>query len=162
LQAPPALTSAMMAQDAAETADADLVLAAKSDPARFADIFDRHFDAVYRFAYHQARLRAMRALPEYEERGRPLRAWLYRIALNVLRDAARARRPVVATPAPPPPAGDIAPLLDGLSELQRVVVILKLVGGHTDRETAETLGRTEGAVKALYVRALRNLRRARP
>jgi RNA polymerase sigma-70 factor (ECF subfamily) len=164
----------MPAQETVEADDAELVRAAKADPKRFAEIFDRHFDAVYRFAYHQAGrdphaaadaaqetfLRALRSLAGYEERGRPLRTWLYRIALNVLRDSARALRRGPPPPRPPPPAApdDLAARLDGQSELQRVVVILKLVGGHTDRETAETLGRTEGAVKALYVRALRNLR----
>ena len=101
----------------------------------------------------------------HEDRGHPIRAWLYRIVINLIRDRVRAFRPVA------PRGSDILPeeaepgllgMVDELSEPQRVVILLKIVGGHTDREASEVLGRSEGAVKALYVRAIRNLRKKVP
>ena len=51
-------------------------------------------------------------------------------------------------------------LLDGLSEDQRDVLLLRILGDLTVDQVAEALGKRAGAVKALQRRALASLRRA--
>lgn len=51
-------------------------------------------------------------------------------------------------------------LLDGLSEDQRDVLLLRILGDLTVDQVAEALGKRSGAVKALQRRALASLRRA--
>lgn len=50
-------------------------------------------------------------------------------------------------------------VIDALSPDQRDVMLLRVLAGLTVAETAQTLGKTEGAVKALQVRATANIRR---
>jgi RNA polymerase sigma factor (sigma-70 family) len=83
--------------------DAALIRAAQTDPASFGTLFDRHFTAVYRFCERRVGRtmaedlagetfrRAFEARHSYDL-GRPSALpWLYRIALNLARDALRAR-----------------------------------------------------------------------
>ncbi|MGA2809850.1 MAG: RNA polymerase sigma factor [Candidatus Acidiferrum sp.] len=76
-----------------------LVLAAQRDPAKFAVLYDRHFERVYAFIVWRVRDRAaaeeltaevfykaLVGLPKYEWRGAPLAAWLFRIAGNAIAD----------------------------------------------------------------------------
>jgi RNA polymerase sigma-70 factor (ECF subfamily) len=86
--------------------DATLAQRAKEgDGQAFADLYDRNFEAVYRYVYYRVRdeeeaedvtsdvfFRALRAMPRYEPR-QPFLAWLYRIARNAVIDRARAVRP---------------------------------------------------------------------
>lgn len=51
-------------------------------------------------------------------------------------------------------------LLDGLSEDQRDVLLLRILGDMTVDQVADALGKRSGAVKALQRRALSSLRRA--
>ncbi len=79
-----------------------MVAAAKADGEAFTTLYHRYRQPI--FFYCQARapsgvdpddltqqvfLRAFEALPRYEERGVPFRAWLYRLAHNVVIDAYR-------------------------------------------------------------------------
>src|SRR5439155_1554141 len=89
--------------------DADerlLVEAAQRDPARFGDLYDRHFERVYAFVVHRVSdrdvaedvtadvfHRALAGLGAYEWRGAPFAAWLLRIAANAIVDRARCRAP---------------------------------------------------------------------
>jgi RNA polymerase sigma factor (sigma-70 family) len=83
--------------------DATLILAAQTDPACFGALFDRHFTAVYRFCERRAGRtmaedlagetfrRAFEARHSYDLSRPSALPWLYRIALNLVRDAFRAR-----------------------------------------------------------------------
>ncbi len=53
-------------------------------------------------------------------------------------------------------------MLRGLSDEQRDCLILRFLQGLSIAETAEVLGRSEGAVKQLQLRAVRNLAKAMP
>jgi RNA polymerase sigma-70 factor, ECF subfamily len=78
--------------------EAELVAAAKRNPAEFGPLYERYVDQIYRFAYRrtggnhaeaedvtaQTFQQALAALPSYEWRGLPFGAWLYRIASNIL------------------------------------------------------------------------------
>src|SRR4029434_4080470 len=81
-----------------------LIEAAQADPARFVDVYERYVDRVYVFVRSRAENRAVaeditsqvfeRALAgivQFEWRGLPVAAWLFRIASNTLADHWRER-----------------------------------------------------------------------
>lgn len=169
----------------AEAEERLLVEAARRDPARFAELYDRYFDRVYAFVARRVRDRdaiqdlvadvfhqALANLGRFEWRGAPFASWIFRIATNAITDRARRSAKQPAGPAP----GDIEDLsepdgLEGVEERarlyqlvrslpddQRRVIHLRFVEEKAIREIAEELGRTEGAVKQLQFRALKTLR----
>src|SRR5579864_177271 len=91
-----------------------LIEAARLDPARFADLYDRHFARIYAFVLGRVRNRdaaedvtaevfhkALAALPSFEVRGAPFGAWLIRIAANAIVDRGKgAGREVAGAGAP--------------------------------------------------------------
>jgi RNA polymerase sigma factor (sigma-70 family) len=85
-----------------------LIEAAKADPRRFADLYERNFDRVYAFVARRATDRgeaedltsevfhhALAHLSRFEWRGIPFAAWLHQLARNAVADrwerAARER-----------------------------------------------------------------------
>lgn len=110
----------------------------------------------------------------------PVGAWLHQIALNVGRSAVRKQRRrlelLKTTPLPVPSvraSRSIDEELDRralwraiaeLPDLQRHVLLLRLVEDFSTADVAERLGRAEGTVKASLHRALGSLRKklARP
>jgi len=104
------------------------------------------------------------------------RSWIFTIAHSRLIDERRrtGRRPLVAEGHVPPDraGGDaehdalerlstqrVQALCEGLVADQRDVLLLRLMAGLTIEVIAETLGKSEGAVKALQRRGLANLRK---
>jgi RNA polymerase sigma-70 factor (ECF subfamily) len=121
-------------------------------------------------------LAALRAIPSFRDEGATFRAWLFRIARNTLANAhrTRARRwtepmdAVVREPAAPEgdPAGlalraeeirRVRAALAHLPEERRQVIILRFADGLSAREIGQVLDRTEGAVRVLLHRALREV-----
>ena len=120
--------------------------------------------------------RALRSITQYNEKGASFQAWIFRIAHNLVvnwyRD--RSRHPTVSIEDVPPmfseedaphdyieSSEDIQYLLNifkKLPEARKTLLILKFVEDMTNYEIATVLGRTEGAIKALYHRTLLNLR----
>ena len=81
------------------------------DPYAFAELYDAFADRVYGFVRLRVRdvrdaeeivetvfLKAWQALPDYEQRGLPFSAWLFRIARNAVIDEVRrsGREPLLA------------------------------------------------------------------
>ena len=115
-------------------------------------------------------------LAEYVEGGR-FESWLFRIAMNRLRDEARRRRrhakpvgePEVLeglageAPAPrdAPDAGEVAALRSALAQLgpaDREVIDLRHVGGMSFKQMSDHLGEPLGTLLARHHRALAKLR----
>src|SRR5580700_3993475 len=83
--------------------DAALIRAAQNDSTSFGSLFDRHFGTVYRFCARRVGgdlaediagetfRRAFEARDSYDLRQSNALPWLFRIALNLVRDAIRAR-----------------------------------------------------------------------
>ena len=167
--------------------DRALVEAAQRDRSKFADLYDRHFETVYAFALGRTRHRdeaeeltsevfhkAFAGLQHFEWRGAPFSAWLIRIAANAIADrAARASRergqPAAAEAASADTLADaeieraeerarLFRLVDALPRDQRDVIVERFVDERSIRDVAARLGKTEGAVKQLQLRALRQLR----
>jgi RNA polymerase sigma-70 factor, ECF subfamily len=156
-----------------------LVEAARADPARFLELYDRHFHRVYAYVLRRAGNRAeaedvtaevfhraLANLDRYEWRGVPFVAWLYRIAAHELsdrrHDAARVARTQQPDPGSDPQIEEqvaLFQLVDRLPDDQRRVIELRFGEDRSLQETAHALGKSEGAIKQLQRRALENLRR---
>jgi RNA polymerase sigma-70 factor, ECF subfamily len=160
-------------------------------------LFERHYDRVYRYALGRLFCRetaqdvaaatfdrALRTINSYSYRGRPILAWLYGIAGNIvketLRNEARERRigliqgmlsrngqqqddPLRVTQADTAAAlaarMDLDNAMRRLTKAQREVVLLRYFAGLSAVETGQVIGRPETAVYALQARALAALRR---
>lgn len=177
----------------------DLVHRARGrSPQAWAEIYERNYTLIYRYAlarvgdHHTAEdltattfVEALKSIRLYSSRGRPLLAWLYTIARNVVnyhhRSSYKKRffgriqpahdsgepRPVSPT-ASTTDTGDPALHIEGLdlrdavrrlSQDQRDVIILRYFVGHTTPEIARLLGKHERAVYSLQTRAIQALRR---
>jgi RNA polymerase sigma-70 factor (ECF subfamily) len=160
-----------------------LVEAAQRDPARFAELYEAYFERVYAYVARRLRDRhlaedvtsevfqqALAGLSRFEWRGVPFGAWLFRIAGNAIADRARQAARESGRPAPEPEA-DPEPPLERVEELallyrrvrelppdQRRVIELRFTEERSIREIAAELGRSEGAVKQLQLRAVQRLR----
>jgi RNA polymerase sigma-70 factor, ECF subfamily len=154
-----------------------LVEAAQRDPARFAELYELHFERVYAYIVRRVRDRntaedltsdvfhkALANLRSYQWRGTPFSAWLYTIAANAVADHFKhaARELTGSTQdVKADSVEDLAHLfclVDRLPEDQRRVVFERFVEQRSIREIAQQLGRSEGAVKQLQLRALQKLR----
>src|SRR5262245_8250870 len=162
-----------------EADERPLVEAAQADPARFIDLYDRHFHRVYAYVFRRTRNRAdaedvtsevfhraLANLPKYEWRGTPFAAWLFRIAANEIADrwqkTARDSAELPAEIAGPDPGLErqamLFQLVERLPDDQRRVIEMRFGEGKTLSEAAGALGKSEGAIKQLQRRALERLR----
>jgi RNA polymerase sigma-70 factor (ECF subfamily) len=170
-------------------ADLEAVRAAQADRAAFGVLYRRYLDRVYGYCFyllgdhHDAEdatertfLAALAAIDRFTDEGASFRSWLFRIAHNQLANALRGRRRrrTDALDAVPELAGGEDPArtvdraddarrvrraLETLPEDRRQVLVLRFVDGLSAREIGEVLGRSEGAVRVLQHRALRELAR---
>jgi RNA polymerase sigma-70 factor, ECF subfamily len=158
-----------------------LVEAAQADPVRFTELYERHFERVYAFIAGRVRNRqdaedltshvfqqALANLGRFEWRGAPFSAWLLRIAANAMADRWHSVARERGDPPPEPPdqgaTEDIErrallfQLVGRLPTEQQRVIVARFVEEKSIRDIAQELRRTEGAIKQLQFRALRNLR----
>ena len=163
------------------------VRAAQVDRAAFGILYRRYLDPVYGYCFyllgdhHDAEdatertfLAALGAIDRFRDEGATFRSWLFRIAHNQLANALRTRsrqrtdpRDLVREPATGGDPARLATLADDarrlraalgtLPEDRRHVVVLRFVDGLTAREIGVVLRRSEGAVRVLQHRALREL-----
>ncbi len=151
-------------------------------------LYNRHRSAIFRYFYYRLNdkqaaddltsdvfVRMIEALPRYERRGVPFRAWLFQIARNRAVDYYRRHGRYQKTrlddrlPAQGrSPAGTAHLHLTGealqqalslLNDDQRETLILRFVLEMPIAEAAQTLQKTENAIKGLQHRGLRALRR---
>lgn len=170
--------------------DDELMLAyAEGDASAFAELYDRHADAVYAFCVRrlgdeaaaadvlqETFRRIIDARDRFEPRGR-FRSYLFTVARSACVDHVRSRRdderleelrqggfqPQSSDPAPGSnfeTEEALRRLLALLTEEQREVLILAKYHGFPYTEIAEMTGTTEAAVKQKVYRALRRLREA--
>ena len=160
-----------------------LIEAAQSDPSRFAELYELHFERVYAYIARRVRERsaaeeltahvfhqALSNLNKFKWRGAPFAAWLFRIAANAVADRAQrlAREsgtPLADVPGTPKPDLEqverIARVFQLVEELpwdQRYVVRARFAEEKSIREVAKDLNRSEGAIKQLQFRGLQTLR----
>lgn len=166
--------------------DVRLMRAARTDPARFAPLYERYFPRIYAYCLRrlgsaddaedvtsQVFIRALGSLPEY--RGGLVAAWLFRIARNAVLNHHRDRRLHLsldgsdldlADDAPPP--GErleqaeerqaIRALVATLPDDQQDLLALKLDAALTSEEIGEAVGKSAGAVRVELHRIIQKLR----
>jgi RNA polymerase sigma-70 factor (ECF subfamily) len=166
----------------------DLTARAKqADPQAFAQIYERYAPAIYRYIYFrigehaQAEdlcadvfLAMLEDMGRYEERGRPISAWLYSIAHARTVDLVRRRQRHPQQPleswlgacegieglvADTLQHQELRQALTTLTPQQRQVLILRFVHQLSIQEAARQIGRSQHAVKSLQHRALHALSR---
>jgi RNA polymerase sigma-70 factor (ECF subfamily) len=154
--------------------DLELIRQAQDgDRQAFGRLVGRHhqgvIDVVYRMcgntdvaeeAAQETFIRAWKHLPRYEPRA-PFCNWLYRIAVNLARDALRRERPMIDVDSLPIPSGDQGPqsIVEARDRGERVreavlalppaskaVLVLREYEGLSYKEIAETLGIPIGTV----------------
>jgi len=164
-----------------------LVDRAKRDPREFGALYDRHFQQIYRFVYSRVReqtaaedvtsevfIKALKAMPRYQDTGRPFAAWLYQIAVNAIADRYRTLRPSqpvedfhdlsVGGPAIDEQAAQadevrrIWSIVEELPSQQRTALVLKFQEDMKIEDIAIAMGKTPGAVKLLIHRGVSRLR----
>lgn len=165
-------------------AERKLVEASQRDPARFANLYDRYFLRVYAFALARMGDRSMaedvtsetfrkafQNLSSFQWRGVPFSSWLFRIAANEATDLRAKSGGQSALEElredPVDPANELAQveervqlfdLVGRLPRDQRQVIVLRFSQEKRLKEIAVAMGRSEGAVKQLQLRALQSLR----
>jgi RNA polymerase sigma-70 factor (ECF subfamily) len=160
---------------------------ARGDAESFGALYDLFANDVYKYFYHHVGspqdaedlasrtfLRAWRAIHSFKWRGRPFEAWLFTLARNQLIDFYRERRGFTAPldearadhrPGPESlalagaAARETRAALARLTPEQREVLVLKFYMDRDNREIAAIMGKREGTVRALQMRALQALRR---
>ena len=124
--------------------------------------------------------RALRSIESFHWQGKDFGAWLTTIARNLVTDhfkSSRSRREVVsdvlpeqAHPGPGPEARALSALtsqqlvtaLRQLGPKQQDCLVMRFLQGLSISDTARAMGRTEGAVKQLQLRAIRTLTKHLP
>lgn len=152
-------------------------------------LYEEFVDKIYRYLYHRLNsrqtaedltsevfVRFIESLPSYEDRNLSVLVWLYRIAHDRLVDYYRAQKrsskdvdleavPLsVETDVDAPLMADyhqeqLRVALQQLTPEQQQVVALRFIEGYDLQETADTVGKSVGAVKLLQHRALQALSR---
>ncbi len=174
--------------------EAQLVKQAQAgEKSAFVALYQQNYPSVYTYIYYRVGeqmtaedltaevfVRLVDKIHTFKPGKKPILAWLYTIAGNLVTDHHRRNGratwlPLSALPSKTEahsnghsPAQTIQKkqahhrlfaAMGQLTEDQRQVVLLKFVERRSNLETAAILGKTEGAVKALQHRALATLRR---
>ena len=163
--------------------------AMQGDSEAFGVLYERYVGRIYNYVYYRtgnqhdaedltARVfyRAMRRIRQYEDRGLPISAWLYRIAHNLVANWHRDRSRRTEIPLDDGLTHDgftehpevallhseererLLRIIRRLSVERQQLLILKFVEHLSNAEIGQIMGRTEGAVKSLYHRTLMALR----
>lgn len=165
-------------------------LARTRSPEAWAQIYEMNHPKLFRYVLarvgHQqiaedltatVFVEALKGIDSYVSRGRPLLAWLYTIARNVVnyhhRSIFRRRTRhhsserllsdagdnAINDPALLVEGWDLHEAINRLSSGQREVIILRYFVGLTTPEVAKLVGKHERAVYSLYTRAIKALQR---
>jgi RNA polymerase sigma-70 factor (ECF subfamily) len=151
----------------------------------FGEIYSIYLDRIYRYAIYQVRdkataedlseeifWKAWRGLAKYRWDGHPFSAWLYRIAHNQIVDYFRTNREhqnieVESLAGDTDPEQEVSrkqmerllvSAVSSLPEQQRQVIILKFIEELDNREIEQIMGKKQGAIRMLQMRALTTLR----
>lgn len=163
--------------------------ATSGDAEAFGALYDHYQPRIYRFVLlrvgrreeaeditHQVFMSAWENIRRYEERGLPFTSWLYRIARNNVIDYYRTRRDEVGLDTIDPeafvahhyPEADAQRAIElvrvhkAIHELKpdyKDVVVMRFVEELSLREVAGALKKSEGAVKLLQYRAIKELKK---
>ena len=161
--------------------------AQSGDGEAFAQLYEAYLDRVYRFIFFRVTdaqiaedltsevfLKAWENLSRYHPHG-PFLAWLYAIARNTVIDSYRTKKPTVSLEEAAPIAAQddklddqmqfqfemqaVQAAMQHLTQEQQEVITLKFIAEYDTTQIAEHMGKSEGAIRALQMRALQALAR---
>jgi len=166
-----------------------LARAVEGDPEAFGLLYERYVSRIYNYVFYRTGniydaedltervfFRALRHIGNYNHRGLPFSAWLYRIAHNLVanwyRDNSRRKEIplddslLISRPSNHPEhellqgeeQDHLLKVIRGLPPDRQQLLILKFVDHLSNAEIGQIMGRTEGAVKSLYHRTLMAIR----
>jgi RNA polymerase sigma-70 factor (ECF subfamily) len=157
------------------------------DGEAFSELYEACVERVYRFIFFrvtdaqvaedltsQVFLKAWENLGRYRPHG-PFLAWLYAIARNTVIDNYRTRKQTVSLDEAAPLAAQddkldelmqlqfeiksVQAAMQHLTQQQQEVITLKFIADYDTAEIAKHMGKSEGAIRALQMRALQALAR---
>ena len=162
--------------------------AVRGEASAFGLLYDYYQSKIYRFIVlkvgrseeaedltHQVFLNAWQNIKNYKGRGFPFSSWLYRIARNLVIDHYRTLKETASVDQIDPeyfaaPAtihfdidnksriGEVRLAISKLDPDYQDVIIMRFVEELSIKESAEALGKSEGAVKLMQYRALKKLK----
>lgn len=166
-----------------------LLLAAHGDKHAFGLLYSHYLDEIYRFVYFKISdeqiaeditedtfLKTWKSLSRiYKENGKVdnFRAWLYRVANNLVIDYYRKKKPVLnldrswAKKQPLPEdlvlkeelSNKLVRLIKHLEPNHQEIIVLRLVNDLSHKEISEIMNISEGYSRVLLYRALKHLKR---
>lgn len=164
-------------------------LAVQGEASAFGTLYDHYHPKIYRYVViqlrrreeaedltHQVFLHAWVNIRKYRNLGFPFSSWLYRIARNQIVDHFRTAKQHIPIddliPANEPRDAGVEPgvalkfdaervgqALQKLKPQHRDVILMRFVEELSTRETAAAIGKSEGAVKLIQHRALKELKK---
>jgi len=161
--------------------------AASGDHTAFATLYEMHVDRVYRHVHFQIPVshdaeditqavfvRAWKSLPRYKQTGAPFVSWLIVIARNAVIDHFRSRRNLRDLDETNGPHSQVDPVSSVESEFaraevreavmklkgdRRTVILMHFIDGFSYEEIGNALGKSEGAVRVIQHRALKDMKK---
>ncbi len=162
-------------------------MAKKRDLGALSTLYETYFDRIYRYILVRVRnvadaedlagqvfLKMIERIETFKwpQTGGGFSAWLFKVAHNLIVDWARGAKKITTLPDQDLPGGlnpeaavgrdesvrEILAAMTCLKDEQRQILLLRLVGGLSSRETADVLGISEGNVRVLQYRALAKIK----
>ncbi len=172
--------------DSRESENTLVQLSARGDQGAFATLYEMHVERVYRHVHYQVPdghdaeditqevfIKAWKSIHRYKPTGAPFVAWLIVVARNAVTDYFRSRKNIRLLDDTNEPGGGTDPAASvenafGRDEVReaivrlrgdmRTVVVMRFIDGFSYEEIGRALGKTEGAVRVIQHRALKELR----
>ena len=163
-----------------------MILVAEGDRDALAALYERYMKRLYNYVYYRTHQRetaedivsdvfihALEKVHTFDPKRGNVSAWLYRITRNLTIDHFRKMRPmqniedvwdladdtdIVRDTDTALKMREARNILQKLSPEQREIVLLRLWDNYSFREIAEFTGKSEGAVKMAFGRALKSIR----
>lgn len=159
--------------------------AGEGDIEAFGELYEIYVERIYRYVFYQIKekmmaediteevfIKAWRAIGSCKGKEHTFSAWLYRIAHNQTIDSLRREQRyssidienlnIVDDTVPKAEEileqQELLNLIDRLPQNQRRVVTLKFIEGMENNEIGQIMGKSQGAVRILQMRALATLR----
>ncbi len=162
--------------------------AQRGDKEAFGMLYDSYVAKIYRFVYlkvsdkaeaeditQQVFVRAWENVNTFTFQGFPFSSWLYRIAHNAVIDSYRTKKNVIAielvSELDVSYVTDHTETLDTKQEMARIVsalkklkpdeqsiLVMRFIDELSNKEVAHALGKTEGSVRVIQHRALKQLK----
>lgn len=160
--------------------------AISGDVDAFGELYTSHVTKIYRYVYYRVYsreraeditqevfLKAWKAIGSCKGKEKTFSSWLYRIAHNLIIDKLRKSRKQSSREAELPEdirdtadgmeisleQRDLLKVIELLAPNQRQVIVMKFIDGMDNREIAESMGKSTGAIRILQMRALEALRK---